>query len=510
MSSSDTGATVEQPKQRSILDLTCGEARYFLLKPENYCSIDMPPYFKFDRLLTSVDKLLNGKNLSSLQREKPRNHEGVNHLIFNNKDGRHAWRPLQLIHPAIYVSLVNRLTEKDHWDTIRGRFDKFRDMEKIECLSLPVESLTKEKDKAIQVTHWWREIEQKSIELALDYEYILQADITDCYGAIYTHSIAWALHGKSEAKDKNYRNDKTLIGNIVDEHMRDMSHGQTNGIPQGSVLMDFIAEMVLGYADFELAGKIKEHNVTDYRILRYRDDYRVFTNNPQDGEKILKCLTEVMISLGLKLNAGKTNASTLVISGSIKPDKLAWISKKHRDKILQKHLLIIYSHSMEFPNSGSVLVALADYYERLIRKTTIHNPMPLISITVDIAFRNPRTYPICSAILSKLLSFLDSEDEKKGIVEKIVKRFSQIPNTGYMEIWLQRISLGFAQGLKFKEPLCRLEDKDVSVWNNDWISSQDLKDALDAKLIFDPDNAKNINPIVPIEEMAFFMSRMDY
>jgi hypothetical protein len=35
--------------------------------------------------------------------------------------------------------------------------------------------------------------------------------------------------------------------------MRGMNFSQTNGIPQGSVLMDFIAEMVLGYIDERLS-----------------------------------------------------------------------------------------------------------------------------------------------------------------------------------------------------------------------------------------------------------------
>ena len=35
-----------------------------------------------------------------------------------------------------------------------------------------------------------------------------------------------------------------------------MRYGQTNGIPQGSVLMDFISEMVLGYIDKLLEEKI--------------------------------------------------------------------------------------------------------------------------------------------------------------------------------------------------------------------------------------------------------------
>jgi RNA-directed DNA polymerase len=508
MSSSDTDSTPETSKQRAILDLTCDQAKVFLLKQESYCRIDLPPYFHFTALLSKVDDALIGHNLSDLWSDSPRNCEGVNHLILNNKDGRHAWRPLQLIHPALYVSLVSRMTEKDNWKAICNRFAEFAKLEKITCLSLPVESLTEEKDKAAQVAHWWHEIEQKSISLALDYEYIVHADITDCYGAIYTHSIAWAIYGRLEAK--NNRSNHNLIGNIIDDHIQDMSHGQTNGIPQGSVLMDCIAEMVLGYADLELADRIDKQTVTDYLVLRYRDDYRIFINNPQDGEKILKCLTEVMVGLGLKLNAGKTKTCNMVISESVKPDKFSWISKKDWDKSLQKHLLIIYSHSLEFPNTGSVAVAMADYYKRLTRHKTIHDPMPLISITVDIAYRNPRTYPICSAILSKLLSFIESEDEKKGLVRKIVKRFFQIPNTGHMEIWLQRISRPFAPDIEFNEPLCQLaRGKDVSVWNNDWVSSSKLKRALDAKQIFDRDIAKKIDPIVPIKEVELFISKIE-
>ena len=86
----------------------------------------------------------------------------------------------------------------------------------------------------------------------MDYECLSHTDITDCYGAIYTHSTAWALHGKGFMKkpENRPRRNPALLGNIVDDHLQDMSHGQTNGIPQGSVLMDFVAEMVLGYADF--------------------------------------------------------------------------------------------------------------------------------------------------------------------------------------------------------------------------------------------------------------------
>ncbi len=411
MSEQKATNNTHQQSRVSVLERSHADACRFFLKAESYCSLDLPPYLVFDNLITDVNKVLSGKKLSDLiEKNNARDREDINYTIFNNKDGKYAWRPFQLIHPALYVSLAHRITEKNNWKLICDRFKEFSINDKIRCLSLPVTSLSDEKDKAEQVSHWWQEVEQKSIELSLDYEYLLETDITDCYGSIYTHSIAWALHTKKKAKEKKKNND--LIGNVIDSHIQDMCHGQTNGIPQGSALMDFFAEEVLGYADLKLSEKIKQQSIDDYFILRYRDDYRIFTNNPQVGEKIVKLLTETLINLGLKLSPSKTKVSSNVVRASIKSDKLAWICRKNSIRNLQKHLLIIHDHAMHFPNAGSVVIALGKYHKRIEKqRTSIEQPMPLVAIVVDIACRNPRTYSICAAILSKLLgAVVDNED----------------------------------------------------------------------------------------------------
>src|SRR3989338_7976327 len=127
-----------------------------------------------------------------------------------------------------------------------------------------------------------------------------------------------------------------------------MSYGQTNGIPQGSILMHFIAEMVLGYVDLELAEKLKVEKLGYYQIIRYRDDYRVFSNNPQDAELVVKNLTEILIGLGMRLNAQKTLVSHNVVRDSIKPDKLYWISNKKNTSVLQEQLLLIHELAQNF------------------------------------------------------------------------------------------------------------------------------------------------------------------
>jgi len=318
----------------------------------------------------------------------------------SNKDGKYAWRPLQIIHPALYVSLVNKITETQNWKFLQKRFKDFSSNKKINCLSLPVMSISDETDKAEQILKWWQEVEQRSIELSLDYTYLLDTDVTDCYGSVYTHSIAWAIHGKKTAKKE--RGNKELLGNAIDSHVQDMSNGQTNGIPQGSVLMDFIAEMVLGFADLNLSERIKESEIDDYFIIRYRDDYRIFANNPQDGEKIFKSLSEIMIDLGLKLNSGKTKSSSDVILSSVKNEKMSWVFRKQSEKNTQKRLFIIHDHANNHPNSGSLVVALDEFRKRIYRWKNFSRPMPLIAIIADIAFRNPKSHAVCAAILRKV------------------------------------------------------------------------------------------------------------
>lgn len=377
--------TSESASWRSILELGDSEAHSFFLKQESYCSLDLPPYIVFGDLINGVSQVLDGQELRELV-DKPRELDNVNYTILHNKDGKYSWRPFQLIHPALYVSLVDKITRE--WELIRKRFQEFAHNDKLNCMSVPVLSVSNQKDQAEQISHWWREIEQRSIELSIDYEYLIQTDITDCYGAIYTHSIAWALHSKSEAK-KN-RRDQHLIGNIIDSHIQDMRNGQTNGIPQGSVLMDFIAEMVLGYADQDLSARLQKANIVeDYHILRYRDDYRIFVNSPQVGEAIVKLITETTTEMGLKLNSSKTKVSNDVVTASIKSDKIAWIARKQADKDLQKHLINIYDFALVFPNSGSVMRALNEFHKRISRQNKpLKNPRPLIAIVVNIAFRS--------------------------------------------------------------------------------------------------------------------------
>lgn len=479
------------------------------MKTESYCGVELPHYFDFGELLSNVQKVFLDEKIS-MPHGNPRDYENVNYQILASKGGRYAWRPFELIHPALYVSLVERITQPDQWKLIQDRFKKFQKEDTIKCLSIPLQDSSSSKhtlrDRGAQIKNWWQSIEQRAIELSLEYNYIFRTDIEDCYADIYTHSIAWAIHCKETAKDK--RRDKTLIGNVIDWHIQDMRHGQTNGIPQGSVLMDFICEIVLGYADLQLNRRLKGKYKNSYQILRYRDDYRIFVTNPQVGEAILKTLTEVLNELGLKLNPMKTKSSHQVVAASMKPDKRAWLLGREGDRDLQKHLLVIHAHGMDFPGAGSLKRELSRFYKRLKRAKKIENPHALIGIAVDIAYTSPQIFYLCVSIIGKLLNELNSDEDRISTIKKIHSKLSQLPNTGHMEVWLQRISYPWDSEYKYGEKLCELVNgKAVATWDIDWIENEQLKTAIDPLKTINRDKLCKSGPIVELNEISPFVER---
>ena len=488
----------------TLISLDATSARQALLHPESYCSLDLPPpYIDFTSILTETAAVLSQQRLSNLS-SRPFDHEGVNYRLVSNKDGRFAWRPFEIIHPALYIDLVHTITDSGNWAMLQGRFAEFSKDSRISCLSIPTIVPPHNKRKAAQVTAWWQEVEQKSLELSIQYDHMTETDITDCYGAIYTHSISWAMHGTATAKAN--KKDNGLLGNIIDSRIRDMRHGQTNGIPQGSTLMDLIAEIVLGFMDLELS-KLLGNKHADIRILRYRDDYRIFTNSAMDGEAITKAITEVCQDLGLKLNPIKTRGNSDVVRSAIKPDKIAWTCRRQFSSNFQKHLLILHDHAMQYPNCGSLVTALGKFLRRIshLKQASATHYVPMIGIVVDIAYRNPRTYSVCAAILSTLITLTDGSENRKRIVNHIREKFNRLPNTGHMQIWLQRITLPQDRTMKFEEALCDIvAGQPRDLWNHAWISSPDLKKAMDASRVVDAAKRDTVPITIQPSEVDLF------
>lgn len=484
---------------KKIIDMSADDAKKYFLKSSSYFNMNLPEYFDFSDLLDDVESKMNGNALPQLWNNKPDLYDNVNYKFNQNKDGKYAWRMFQIIHPAIYIDIVNTITEPNNWKLIVDRFKKFKNNGNIICCSDIVESSSKTKDQGAVVNSWWNNVEQQSIELALKYDWLGITDITDCYGSIYTHSIAWALHDMSVAKANRH---SILLGNELDKKIRYMCYGQTNGIPQGSSLMDFIAEIVLGYGDIILSDKLKEEKIGNYTILRYRDDYRIFTRDEVTLNKILKIMSEELSVLNFKMNTQKTLISNDIITNSIKPDKIDSLKLKLDNNLsVQKKLLIIREFSIKNPNSGSLKTILLDFYKISIEGITkkIKDNREIISIIVDIMYNNPNLYQICVSILSKLLSF-ENNKNKEIIIKSIEEKFSKIPNTDYLNIWLQRITLTYNINREFNSKICKkIYDDTSKIWNSSWLNID-----IDEELIIKQEIINKLTPVISSKHLEIF------
>jgi len=488
-----------------IIELTCTDARAHFLKGSSYFNGDFPKYISFEPILQAVAVELGGGSYAPFKGSNPHTLPNVNYSFIANKDGKFAWRPFELIHPVLYVSLVNALTNETNWNTVKERMASFEGGI-VECCSAPVVSTDYQTDVAAQVQGWWQPVEQRSLAYSLEYRYLVHTDVTDCYGALYTHSIPWALHGIDVAKAST--KDNKLLGNIVDSHIQAGRYGQTNGISQGSVLMDFIAEIVLGFVDEMINADLA--NTLDVRILRYRDDYRIFSNTQERAEEVLKIVSDKLRYVGMKLGVSKTFVCSNVIEGSVKPDKLAGIELQDlgtsNAKTIQKQLLRLHAFGQRHPNSGALRRLVGEFHTIVAKQTDAPDDLDVqVAIATDIGLVSPSTFPAVAGILSHLIS-LAPTDQKAGLWSKVRKKMSRVPYNGYLEVWMQRVIKPKALALTFdsSEPICQIVNGQTpSLWDCSWISNNALKGAIDvSKLVIS--EASNASEVIQPSEVQLF------
>ncbi|ELV8746560.1 RNA-directed DNA polymerase [Vibrio vulnificus] len=493
--------------------MTAIEAQDFLLKHKSYCSFPLPPYFDFSSLLSKVKEHLAARpnGLNDIGLKNASNYDKVNYILQTNKDGHYSWRPFQLIHPALYVHLVCKITEESSWQLIQKRMIYFQANDKIFNAGVPREAgVDSASDASEAMKGWWNDVEQQSLIKALEFKYLLATDISNFYPSIYTHSISWAIHDKETAKKQENRNNMSLIGVAIDKTLQHMQNGQTNGIPQGSVLMDFIAEIILGYADSELTKKLDSFGINDYYIIRYRDDYRVFTNSKEDSELIARQIALTLQELGLQLNVSKTSISEDIIISSIKEDKrvaLSIFSKSQWETTIQRSLLKLVMFSRNYPNSGQTDKQLARLSKKLEGKNQLkEDPRPVISIISDIMLTSPRSFPLCALVLSKTLKFIEDDNEKIKLLTQIKNKFKNVLGTGVLDIWLQRISYPIQPELPFSETLCNIisNHSEISIWESSWINENAFKTGALSTSIVNRDILNSCDSTISEEEVVLF------
>jgi len=486
--------------------------KQYFFHSNRYCNIDGFDVFifNFSELLNNIDHYFdqilsvnNGNYLEcyekfiKIAKKRDRYLEpSINYRLFVSKDAKYAWRELKVINPVVYVVLVRLVSQ--HW-CLFAKFLQDRTLyekssqelhKKIMCVShLRYTEQSNAKYKGRVLKTYWEEKEQKSIQLSMQYKYVLNTDITDCYPGIYTHSVAWAICGGKDnynefckirdEKNRKIRDEKKLdsieingkkfeksrvceVAQMVDECLQAMSKSQTKGIPQGSDLMDLIAELVLADIDNEIFKSINS-NVKDWQIIRYRDDYSIFVNNEEDGQTIILRIADVLSKRGLHLSTHKTKISQDIINGSIKSDKYELITEQHvaHDNSLQKQILYIKNFADKHQNSGRLIILMKEFYNYLIiavkdtgrTEFQKYNKLEsILAIVIEIMKSNPKVYKYCVAVIEQILNIMirfnnDQENRNinkvkydiKFLVCNILNKSKQISYHEMLLLWLYRV-----------------------------------------------------------------------
>lgn len=522
-------------KSVRILDLPAKDALSALMSNDAYCTTELPEYFDFSGVLKYAAESIGDKTLDQCVKPgcQPEQKHGVNLDVITNKDGRYAVRPLTLANPFLYYMLARVICSEKAWSAIQECFRLFSN-ERIMACAIPkvkVDDKPEPFKNATSILNWWRSMEQRSIELSLKYSYMFMTDITNCFGQINPESIGWALARKDTPHETN--NNAELAADIQ-RYLRAMQEGKNIGIPQGSSLFSLIAEIVLGYTDMLLAQDIANEQEAgnlpkdlEYEILRYVDDYRIFCNDRDALDRISYMLQHILERFNFRMNPSKTRTSSELITDSVKPDKAFYIfntpiesKQTYKDEEgherkepgydfdgFQKHLLFIYEFSKRFPNSGQLVSQLEAFSKRvedqLSTKTVVYeeettaietgivtkekkskerkghlweNISTMVAISVEIAANNLRSANNALKVASQLLADMRKEDaeRKKEIINLIYKKLIRIPNSAFLQVWVQNITHttdDWSAGDIYDMPLCKaVANQPVTLWNNSWLN----------------------------------------
>ena len=163
------------------------------------------------------------------------------------------------------------------------------------------------------------------IEKSFNKRYELYLDITQFYPSIYTHSIPWAIMGKSEAKKMfNLKNSPgggwaALLStspqaklyafcDSLDTLVRNCQERQSVGLPIGPDVSYILAEIIGNRIDHEIQKELKD---LKYEGTRYYDDYYFYIDSYSDAEKILKVVQKILNEFQLETNESKVKIKEL-------------------------------------------------------------------------------------------------------------------------------------------------------------------------------------------------------
>lgn len=233
-------------------------------------------------------------------------------------------RELSIPNPISYFNLCKCLS--DNWDKLKNHFKTHTNSDAFKVSRIHIRKIENKKklfimdeyeDELLYDGNDNYEIEAKKELFSMSYKnykedgnpipnilvgkrFIVSADISNCFGSIYTHALSWALVGKENAKIQrsgHWHND-------IDKYTMNIKNGETHGILIGCHASNLLSEIILVAVDKKMREK-------GYEYIRNIDDYTCYTESLEKSEKFLIDLSNELKIAGLSLNHKKTKIDPL-------------------------------------------------------------------------------------------------------------------------------------------------------------------------------------------------------
>lgn len=231
------------------------------------------------------------------------------------------------------------------------------------------------------------------------YRYFAKADYKSCFDSIYTHAFKWCIT-KDTVDSKNASNSNLNIA--IDRILQNINGHSSNGVIIGPEFSRMIAEVLLGHIDKEVKYELERIGLRsgrDYRIFRFVDDLFIFSNNPEDQDKILDTMGRVSQKYLLQLNESKCVKTTTPVVLS------TWIGECRE---LAAQISELFFRKSEVAENKGPLVK-----NRNVQITRMMEDF------VDLIKAHPREeHHIVSFILSTLLNNISSKKDGYTLFDK--------------------------------------------------------------------------------------------
>jgi hypothetical protein len=253
-----------------------------LLLGRGFLPKELPPCFTTEAFAKFVGQQAR---LPSVQTTRP----GIHNLA---RPGGQR-RRLHLPNPFNYAHLTKLIT--DNWTKLERHFAK-------STLSVSTPILDLSEMRAVKSKRDGLELAKHRAKVRTGGRFILKTDIARFYGSIYTHSIPWALEGKTKAKTFRYGG----FANNLDLAIREMQDGQTLGIPTGPDASFILSEIIATAVD----QKLQQAGISG---MRYIDDYELIFPSRSAAEAGLAKLEQFLWDFELAINLRKTSIEELPV-----------------------------------------------------------------------------------------------------------------------------------------------------------------------------------------------------